>query len=65
VPFLADPDCGIGRQVSVVDVNGDNMPDIVLGGMKGGHILIQKSSQVDEAAWQAAQPKVISSASSN
>jgi hypothetical protein len=65
VPFLADPDCGIGRQVSVVDVNGDQLPDIVLGGMKGGHILIQKSSQVDEATWQAAQPKVIGSASSN
>jgi hypothetical protein len=56
-PYLADPDCGIGRQVSVVDVNGDGLPDIVLGGMKGCHVLIQKVETVDEATWQAAQPK--------
>lgn len=59
VPYLADADCGIGRQVSVVDVNGDKLPDIVLGGIKGGNVLIQQAKQVDEATWQAAQPKVV------
>lgn len=58
VPYLADPDCGIGRQVSIVDVNKDGMPDIVLGGIKGGHVLVQQRDTVDEATWQAAQPKV-------
>jgi hypothetical protein len=62
VPYLADPDCGIGRQVSIVDVNGDKLPDIVLGGIKGGNVLIQKSEQVDEVKWQAAQPKPSSAA---
>ena len=57
VPQLADPDCGIGRQVSIVDVNGDKLPDIVLGGMKGAAVLLHERRSVDEAAWQAAQPK--------
>lgn len=65
VPHLADPDCGIGRQVSIIDVNKDGMPDIVLGGIKGGNVLIQKSEKVDEAKWEAAQPKPIADAASN
>jgi hypothetical protein len=61
VPYLADADCGIGRQVSIVDVNGDKMPDIVLGGIKGGNVLIQQSKKVDEATWEKAQPKAVDS----
>ncbi len=64
VPHLADPDCGIGRQVSIVDVNGDQLPDIVLGGMKGAHVLIHRAKPVADADWQAAQPKRIAPAPS-
>jgi hypothetical protein len=57
VPHRADDEAGIGRQISVVDVNGDQLPDIVVGGMKGCHVLIHHVEHVDEATWQKAQPK--------
>lgn len=57
VPFQADDDSGIGRQVVVSDVNGDKHPDLILGGMKGGHVLIHEAKQVNQAQWQDAQPK--------
>ncbi|MCA8994777.1 MAG: VCBS repeat-containing protein, partial [Planctomycetaceae bacterium] len=58
VPYLAADSSGIGRQISVVDVNGDHLPDIVVGGMLGAHVLTQQTQEVDEAKWLAAQPKV-------
>jgi hypothetical protein len=61
IPHRAATESGIGRQVSVVDISGDNRPDIVVGGMKGAHVLIQKVASVDEASWLAAQPKPIAS----
>lgn len=58
LPYQADADSGIGRQLTVTDVNKDGKPDIVVGGMKGGHVLIHGTKQVDEATWQKGQPKV-------
>jgi hypothetical protein len=57
IPYLADADAGIGRQISIDDVNGDTLPDIVVGGMKGAHVLIHKTKSVTEDEWKAAQPK--------
>ena len=57
VPYLADGDAGIGRQVIVADVNADGLPDIAVGGMKGAHVLTQQVRPVDRATWQAAQPQ--------
>ena len=57
VPYLADEEAGIGRQVSVADVNGDSHPDIVVGGMKGAHVLTQRRAHLDKLAWDKAQPK--------
>lgn len=59
VPYRIDAESGIGRQVSIADVNGDNLPDIVLGGMVGGHVLIHHKKIVSEAEWKAAQPTPI------
>lgn len=56
VPYKADTEAGIGRQVSIADVNGDKLPDIVVGGMKGSHVLIHKKRNVSEAEYQKAQP---------
>lgn len=64
IPYLADADAGIGRQVSVQDVNGDKLPDLVLGGMKGAHVLIHTKKKVNEAEWTAAQPKLRTDAAS-
>lgn len=57
VPYQADGESGIGRQLSIFDLNGDKLPDIVVGGMKGCHVLLHSRKAVDEATWQAAQPK--------
>ena len=57
VPYLADGDAGIGRQVSIVDINGDKLPDIVVGGMLGAHVLTHHKKSVGEAEWRDAQPK--------
>ena len=59
IPHLADPDAGIGRQIRIDDVNGDKLPDIVIGGMKGAHLLTHKTKRVSQEEWAAAQPKVI------
>lgn len=58
IPYLADGESGIGRQLTVTDVNDDKLPDIVVGGMAGGHVLIHERKPVDQATWDAAQPKL-------
>jgi hypothetical protein len=59
LPYRADTESGIGRQLTIADVNGDKLPDIVVGGMVGGHVLIHQKKTVSEAEWKAAQPKLI------
>lgn len=59
VPYKADGEAGIGRQISIVDVSGDKLPDIVVGGMKGAHMLTHRKSKVSEAEYQQAQPKPV------
>ena len=56
IPYLAAPDCGIGRQVGIADLNADGLLDIYVGGMKGSHVLLHQQAKVDEATWLAAQP---------
>ncbi len=56
VPHLAGDQSGIGRQLSVCDLNQDALPDFVIGGMKGAHVLIQKKRVVDRKTWEASQP---------
>ncbi|HET6574720.1 MAG TPA: VCBS repeat-containing protein [Fimbriiglobus sp.] len=56
VPYKLDGVAGIGRQVSVADVNGDKLPDIVIGGMVGAHVLTHKAEKATKEAWEAAQP---------
>lgn len=58
VPHRAGNDSGIGRQVGVFDVNNDDLPDIVVGGMKGAHVLLHRQDSVDEQQWLAAQPSL-------
>ncbi len=41
IPMKADGEAGIGRQLTVADVNADGLLDIVTGGMKGAHVLRQ------------------------
>ncbi|HEY8748047.1 MAG TPA: VCBS repeat-containing protein [Tepidisphaeraceae bacterium] len=41
VPHLIDNDSGVGTQVVVGDVNGDGLPDVVVGNKKGAFVLLQ------------------------
>jgi hypothetical protein len=38
----AGRDTGVGTQFEIIDVNGDNRPDIVLSNKKGVNLLIQR-----------------------
>lgn len=58
IPHKADGESGIGRQLSIADINADGLLDIVVGGMKGAHVLVHKTKSVSKDEWQAAQPKV-------
>jgi len=57
IPHQAALDTGIGRQITVADVNADKLPDIVVGGMKGGNVLIQERHPVSAEEWASMQPK--------
>lgn len=57
VPYLIDNDSGVGTQVLVADVNGDRLPDIVVGNKKGVFVHTQSVREVSAAEWNAAQPK--------
>lgn len=65
VPHKIDTEAGIGRQISIADVDGDKLPDIVVGGMVGAHVLFHKREKVTEEQWKAAQPKVLPAAKSS
>ncbi|MCU0878845.1 MAG: hypothetical protein MUF06_13765, partial [Pirellulaceae bacterium] len=57
VPYRADDDSGIGRQVIVADLNKDGLPDLASGGMKGAHVLRHRREAVSAEKWQELQPK--------
>lgn len=56
IPHQIDDESGIGRQVSVADLNGDQRPDIVVGGMKGAHVLRQPATGWKQPVAQATRP---------
>ena len=60
VPQFVDDDSGVGTQVVVGDLNGDKLPDIVVGNKKGTFIHLHETKKVSKAEWEKAQPHVIS-----
>ncbi len=60
LPFQANGEAGIGRQVTVADINQDGLADIATGGMLGANVLLQTRTKVDAAQFAAAQPKLYS-----
>ena len=59
IPRKADGEAGIGRQLVVGDINDDQLPDFVMGGMKGCHVLLHKKEDVDEQTYLRAQPQPV------
>ena len=56
IPYLADGEAGIGRQLNIADVDGDKLPDIIAGGMVGAHVLRHRAKKVTKDEWLEAQP---------
>jgi putative membrane-bound dehydrogenase-like protein len=58
VPHLIDDDSGVGTQVVVGDVNGDGLPDIIVGNKKGTFVHIHEKKTLTQEEWEKAQPQV-------
>ena len=59
IPYLIDNDSGIGTQVVVADINGDKLPDVIVGNKKGTFVNIHSVKTVSEEEWMKAQPKPV------
>jgi len=57
IPYLIDNNSGIGTQVVAGDVNGDGLPDIVVGNKKGTYLHLHQTRKASQAEWEKAQPK--------
>jgi hypothetical protein len=57
IPYLIDSDSGVGTQVTVGDINGDRLPDIVVGNKKGTFVHLHQRKSVSHEEWQKAQPR--------
>lgn len=57
LPYLIDNDSGVGVQVVAADMNGDGLPDIVVGNKKGAFIHLHQKKTVSRDEWEKAQPK--------
>ncbi len=59
IPHLVDNDSGIGTQVLAADVNGDKLPDIVVGNKKGTFVHLHEIKKVSQKEWEEKQPKPV------
>jgi hypothetical protein len=57
IPYLIDNDSGVGTQVVAGDMNGDKLPDVVVGNKKGTFVFIHEAKKVSREQWEKAQPK--------
>ncbi len=60
IPHQIDGQAGIGRQVTVADINQDGLLDVATGGMLGSTVLLQTRQAVTPEEYAAAQPKLYS-----
>ena len=57
VPHLIDNDSGVGTQVLAADVNGDKLPDVIVGNKKGVFVFLHEVKKASKEEWAKAQPK--------
>jgi hypothetical protein len=61
IPYLIDTESGVGTQVVAADINGDGLPDIVVGNKRGTFVHFHEKKAVTRQEWEKAQPKRYSS----
>ena len=59
IPYLIDNQSGVGTQVVARDLNGDALPDIVVGNKRGTFVFLHEKKTVTKEEWEKAQPKPI------
>jgi hypothetical protein len=57
IPYLIDNESGVGTQVVAGDINGDGLPDIVVGNKRGTFVHLHQKKTVPRDEWEKAQPK--------
>lgn len=57
VPHLIDSESGVGVDVQVGDVNGDGLPDVVIGNKAGVFVLLQERLKVSAEVAALHEPK--------
>jgi hypothetical protein len=57
IPHRIDNNSGVGTQVVTGDINGDQLPDVVVGNKKGVFVLLQELKPATQEEVDAAQPK--------
>jgi hypothetical protein len=45
IPYLIDDASGVGTQVVAADINGDGLPDIVVGNKRGTFVHLQNKKK--------------------
>jgi hypothetical protein len=61
VPYLIDSESGVGTQVVATDLNGDGLPDVIVGNKRGAFVHLHGEKTVTREEWEKAQPKRFSS----
>jgi len=62
---LIHNDSGIGTQVLAHDVNGDGLPDVIVGNKKGTFVHLHSAKKASREEWEQAQPKVFGTQSAS
>jgi hypothetical protein len=65
VPYRIDNNSGIGTQVVAGDINGDGLPDVVVGNKRGTFVHLQQLKKVSPEEWEKGQPKPVAPTSAS
>ncbi len=57
IPYRIDDVSGVGTQVLAADVNGDRLPDVIVGNKKGTYVHLHSIRNGSTEEWEKAQPK--------